>query len=257
MDLKLGETCTALYKFISAGTAHTFRMPFDADKVVFTNLTKFGGVQGYKPQSIWYKDGLAEPYALQYQTIDSATGGSSFSSLNTTTNGFTSLETDAHAPEYRANISAVSAVNPVRITTSAPKDFQTSQIVRITDLGNDMPTNRGASYLNNQRFLIVVIDSTHFDLYDPVTGLPIDGTGKEAYVTGGRVDLESRVISLNNPQQPPYQLPNAPYIPTPFVYNAATFDITAGTAVMGSDGDEFRIEYYKFGQVVDLGDLLT
>jgi hypothetical protein len=39
-DLKLGETCTALIKFISASTAHTFVLPFDADKVVFYNLTK-------------------------------------------------------------------------------------------------------------------------------------------------------------------------------------------------------------------------
>lgn len=87
MDLKLGETCTALIKFISAGTAHTFDLPFDADKIIFTNLTKFGGTAAYKSQSIWFKDGLSEPYALQYQCIDSA-AAQSFSSLNTTTKRF-------------------------------------------------------------------------------------------------------------------------------------------------------------------------
>lgn len=254
MDLKLGETCTALIKFISAGTAHTFTLPWDADKAIFTNLTKFGGVAGYKSESIWYKNGLAEPYALQYQSIDSA-AAQSFSSLNTTTNGFTQTNLDGGAPEYRANITAINLLDPAQVTTAAPHGYQTNQIVRITDLGDQMPVHRGASDVDGKRFMITVNGATTFLLRDPVTGDNYSRVGKEAYVTGGRVDLESRVISLNNPQVSPYDV--TPYVPTPFVYNPVTYQLTAGTAVMGTDGDVFRIDLIKFGQVIDLGDLLT
>jgi len=257
MDLKLGETCTALIKFISAGTAHTFDLPFDADKVTFWNLTSFGGTAAFKSQSIWFKDGLAEPYALQYQCIDSA-AGQSFSSLNVGADSFTQTNDAGGAPAYRLNITAINTADPAQVTVTevlATVGYQTGQIVRITDLGDQMPTARGASDVDGKRFKIVVTGASTFTLYDPVTGDAYNRTGKEAYVTGGRVDLESRVISLNNPQQSPYNV--VPYIPTPFIYEPVTYRLTAGTAVMGSDSDKFRIEVVKFGQVIDLGDLLT
>lgn len=254
MDLKLGETCTALIKFISAGTAHTFILPFDADKAIFTNLTKFGSVAGYISQSIWYKDGLTEPYALQYQSVDTA-AVSSFSSLNTTTNGFTQTNLPGGAPAYRANITAINLADPAQVTTSAAHGYQTNQIVRITDLGDQMPVKRGASDVDGKRFMITVNGATTFLLRDPVTGDDYSRVGKEAYVTGGRVDLESRVISLNNPQVTPYDV--TPYVPTPFEYDPVTYRLKAGTAVMGADNDKFRIDLIKFGQVIDLGDLLT
>jgi hypothetical protein len=37
----------------------------------------------------------------------------------------------------------------------------------------------------------------------------------------------------------------------------SSIQLTVGTAVMGTDGDVFNIEVYKFGEVIDLGDLLT
>jgi hypothetical protein len=110
--------------------------------------------------------------------------------------------------------------------------------------------------LNNNRYRIVVIDSTHFSLKDVITGEPIDSTSFTAYVSGGRITLETHVISLNNPQVSPYSNSN-PYDPNPFSYDPVTYRLTAGTAVMQSDGDVFLIEVYKFGQVIDLGDLLT
>jgi hypothetical protein len=69
------------------------------------------------------------------------------------------------------------------------------------------------------------------------------------------VDLETRVISLNNPQVSPYAV--TPYVPTTFTYDPIEYKLTAGTSVMGGDGDVFLIEVYKWGQLVNLGDLLT
>lgn len=253
MDLKLGETCTALIKFISAGTAHTFVLPFDADKVTFWNLTKYG-TTGQTPVSTWFK-GMTDAYALQEQVIadDGATTNTSLKLA--TTNGFTQANDEGGAPDYHKLISAVSKANPCVVTTSTAHGYQTDQIIRITDLGSDMPTARGMDQINNKRFRIVVLTSTTFALYDPISGDAVNSTNYTTYVSGGRVDLETRVLSLNNPQVSPYNV--TPYVPNPFVYDPITYQLTAGTAVMGADNDVFRIEVIKYGQVIDLGDLLT
>jgi hypothetical protein len=141
------------------------------------------------------------------------------------------------------------------VTTSTAHGYQTDQIVRITDLGSDMPTPRGMGQINNKRFKIVVLNSTTFSLYDPVSGDAVNSSSYTTYVTGGRVDLETRVISLNNPQVSPYAV--TPYVPTTFTYDPIEYKLTAGTSVMGGDGDVFLIEVYKWGQLVNLGDLLT
>jgi hypothetical protein len=108
--------------------------------------------------------------------------------------------------------------------------------------------------LNNNRYRIVVLSATTFSLKDVITGVPIDGTAFTAYVSGGRVTLETHVIQLNNPQVNPYSNTN-PYNPNPFQYDPIEYKLTAGTSVMGNDGDEFLIEVFKWGQITDLGDL--
>ena len=253
-DLFHGQSMSEFYKFISAGTAHTFAFGFQPDKVVFNNLTKWIATAGGEPVSVWFRDQTTAAHAYQQQVIDSA-AGASFNFLDTATNGFTVADTDGGVVAYRALISAVSAADPCVVTTSAAHGYQTDQIVRISDLGNDMPTPRGMSELNNNRYSIIVLSSTTFSLKDPITGEPIDSSGFETWVAGGRVTLESRVLSLNNPQVSPYAV--TPYVPTQYSYDPVTYQLTAGTAVMGDDSDVFNIEVYKFGQVIDLGDLVS
>lgn len=252
-DLFQGRTMTAAFPFVSAGTAHTFVFPFQPDKVVFNNLTDWASVAGNLPISTWFRGLTTAAHAFQQQVIDSA-AAQSFNFIDLSTNGFTSANTSGGVATSHATISAISQADPCVVTHSA-YTFQTNQLVRFTDLGSDMPTARGMDQLNNNRYRIVVIDSTSFSLKDPITGEAIDSSAFTAYVSGGRINLETKVLALNNPQVSPYD--STPYTPNQFIYDAIDYKLTAGTSVMGADSDQFIIEVYKYGYYEDLGDLLT
>ena len=252
-DLFLGQTCTEAYKFISAGAAHTFSFNFQPDKVVFNNLTKWTATAGGDAISVWFRDQTTAAHAYQQVVIDSA-AAQSFNFKDATTNGFTVADTSGGQATSHATISSITQADPCVVTHST-YTFQTNQIVRFTDLGQvTSATNRGMGQLNNNRYRIVVLTSTTFSLKDVITGEPIDSTAYTAYVSGGRINLETHVISLNNPQVTPYSN-SSPYDPNPFIYDPITYRLTAGTDVMQSDNDVFLIEVYKWGQIIDLGDL--
>ena len=198
-DLFRGQSMSEFYKFISAGTAHTFTFNFQPDKVVFNNLTQWTATAGGDPVSIWWRDQTVAAHASQMQVIDSS-AGASFNFLDTATNGFTVADTDGGSTAYRALISGVTLANPCVVTTASAHGYQTDQVVKISDLGADMPTARGMSQINNKRFRIVVINSTSFSLKDVISDEPINSTSYTAWVAGGRVNLESRgqIIDLGD-----------------------------------------------------------
>lgn len=255
-DLFQGQTMTEQYRFISAGTAHTFRFNFQPDKVVFNNLSDWTATAAGRPISVWFRDQTTAAHAYQQQVIDSA-AAQSFNFLDQATNGFTVANLPGGQATSHATISGITQADPGVITHSA-YTFQDNQIVRFTDLGEIGPgiASHGMGPLNNNRYRITVLSSTTFSIKDVITGEPIDTSAFPAYVSGGRITLETHVISLNNPQVAPYSNLN-PYNPNPYQYDPVTYQLTVGTAVMGSDGDVFNIEVYKFGQVIDLGDLVT
>jgi len=248
----MGQSMSEAYRFISGGAAYTFTFNFQPDKVVFNNLTQWTNTAGNLPVSVWFRDQTAAAEAYQQQVVDTA-AAQSWSFLNPQTNGFTVADTSAGVSAFRSLISGATAADPVVITTAAAHGLQSNQIVRITDLGSDMPTARGMDQLNNNRYLITVIDSTSFSLQDPITGEDIDGSSFTAWVSGGRVNLETRVLQLNNPQVSPYE--STPYVSNPFEYDPVNYKLTAGTDVMGADSDVFLIEVVKWGQFTNLGDV--
>jgi hypothetical protein len=252
-DLFFGQTMTEAFRLISGGSAYTLDFNFPPDKVVVNNITQWTNTANNLPVSVWFRDETAAAEAYQWQVIDSA-AAQSFNFLNPTTNGFTDVSEDAEAPSYRFLITGITAADPAVVTVASTVGLQSDQIIRITDLGSDMPTARGMDQLNNLRFKITVLNSTTFSLQDPITGEDIDSTNYTTYVTGGRITVESRVLTLNNPQVSPYSATN-PYDPNPFIYNPATYSLTLGTEVIGDDGDRLFIEVYKFGQVTNLGDI--
>jgi len=251
-DLHQGQTMTEAYQFISGGAAYTFTYNFQPDMVCFNNLTDWTGTAAGLPKSYWFRNQTTAAYAYQQQVIDSA-AAQSFNFLNTTSNGFTVANTSGGQESLRSSISAISQADPCVVTTSAAHGYQTDQIVRITDLGSDMPTARGMDQLNNNRYKIIVLTTTTFSLKNVITNEDIDSSAYTAYVSGGSVVVESRVLSLNNPQVSPYA--TTPYVPNQFDYDPIEYKLTAGTSVMGDDGDVFLMEVYKWGQLTDLGDL--
>ena len=248
-DLFLGQTCTYGFKFISAGTAHTFTFPFQADKVTFYNYTKYSTSDTFV-QSTWFREFPAGD-ALQ---IGVGTAPAAKIALETT-NGFTVADSTGGVSSRHATISGITAADPCVITHST-YTFQTDQIVRLTDLGPVGVQDNGMGALNNNRYKIVVLGATTFSLKDVITGEPIDSTLFTAYVTGGNIALETAVLTLNNPQVSPYSA-TSPYNPNPYAYDPVTYKLTAGTAVMGVDSDVFYVDVLKFGTYEDLGDLLT
>lgn len=253
-DLFFGQTCTAGFDFISKGTAHTFDFTFQPDEVWFYNKTKWVATAGGDPISVWFRDLTAAGTANQQTVIDSS-AGASFNFKLAATNGFTVADTVGGPDSLHATISGITAADPCVVTHSAYA-FQDNQIVRITDLGPVGVTDRGMGALNNNRYKITVLSATTFSLKDVITGEPIDSSTFVAYVSGGRIALETTVISLNNPQVFPYSNLN-PYNPNPQEYKPIVYRLTAGTDVMQDDGDVFRMKVIKYGQLTDLGRFLV
>jgi len=250
-DLFMGQTMTEFYTFTTPTPAveTDFVFNFGPDKVVFNNLTKWDTTSS-QPISIWWRDQTTAAHAFQQQVIvdNGVTANKNFRDV--TSGGFTVANTEGGQATSHATISGVTAADPVVITHST-YTFQTNQIVRITDLGNVGVTDRGMEEINNKRFLIVVISPTTFSLKDVITGEPIDGTAFTAYVSGGRICLETHVLTLNNPQVSPYSSVN-PYHPNQFVYDPITYTLTVGTSVL-KDASTYNIEVYKWGRYTDLG----
>ena len=252
-DLHRGETMTEAFKFTSAGNAHTFIFDFPPDKVVFNNLTEWTATAGKIPRSVWFKNSTTAGYAYQEKVIEDSGSANIFNFLQATSNGFTVANTTGGPLNDNCTISGITAADPGVITHSA-FTFQTNQVVRITDLGNCGQVQHGMDQLNNNRYTVVVLSPTTCSLTDVITGEPIDTTNFVTYVSGGRMCLESNVLTLNNPQVYPYSALN-PYDPNPYQYAPIQYELTAGTSVMGSNGDVYLVEVYKWGQFTNLGQL--
>jgi len=234
-DLDQGQTMTYGASYIADGGAYTFTLPFQPDRVMVWNYTQ-AGTDLKKPISVWYR-GMPAGDAIQIQKIANDGGGDGSSVLQETTNGFTEANTTGGATAYRATISGVTKADPCVVTTSAAHGYSTGDIVRITQLGDAGKVDYGMDELNNQRYKIVVLTTTTFSLQDPVSGEDIDSTSYQTYVSGGEVNLETRVDSRK------------------FSYDPVVYKLTFGTAVAGDDSDVVYFEAIKFGTYDTLGDI--
>ena len=237
-DLFEGQTMTEAFSLISGGAEYTLTLGFQPDKVVVHNLTDWTGTAGGIPKSTWIRTLTTDTDSYQQVVIDSS-AGASFNYTFEDTNGFSVADTSGGVTEYRTAITGVTQADPC-VVTAVAHGMATGWEVRITDLGDDMPTARGMAGINNKRFSITVLTANTFSLQDPITGEDIDSTGYDAYVEGGSVIGISRTQALSSAVE----------------YDPITYKLTLGTAVIGGDGDQIFIECIRYGsRIQDLGDI--
>ena len=99
--------------------------------------------------------------------------------------------------EHRYAISNITNADPCVVTTTLANDFATGDYVRIMDLDGQMPVHRGSDQINENRYLIEVVDTQNFKLKDPLTSEYIDSTDYTAYVSGGNVNLIEQEFYYN------------------------------------------------------------
>ena len=221
------------FKLVSGGAAYTLQFSWQPDMVIVNNLTDWTGTAAGLPRSFWFRDQITNAHAFQQQVIDSS-AGASFNFLDTATNGFTLANTTGGVTSTQSVISGVSQADPCVVTTVAVHGLSTGDYVRLSDLGSDMPAERGMNQINNKRYKIIVVDTSNFSLLDPISGEAIDSTAYTAWVAGGRVVLEGEQT---------------------FTYDENDYKLTLGTSVVGNDSDILLVEAHKWGRFVDLGDI--
>ncbi|HZX69766.1 MAG TPA: ubiquitin-activating E1 FCCH domain-containing protein [Rhodanobacter sp.] len=127
---------------------------------------------------------------------------------------------DAHVTNTPVAITAITKANPCQVT-SASHGMSTGDEVFFAGVV-------GMTRLNNNRYLVTVIDSDNYTLNDQVTNAAVDTTGSSwgAYVSGGtgasiftavspyaiadvatlKYTQSADVMSLTHPSYPPYEL---------------------------------------------------
>ncbi len=230
-DIYLGQTMTKKYRLIAGATAYTISdVGFLPDHIVVTRIDSAFGTAANISRSEFYRD-MTNADALQFRSVadNGVTGNTSL--VFETTNGITITTNAAGVTTSRSAVGAITgatAANPVVITDAA-HGLSDGDIIRITGVV-------GMVELNNRRFRVADSATNTFSLQDPETREAIDGTNYTAYTSGGQWNLLSREDADRD------------------VYDAVTYDVTLGTAVLTND-IEHVVEMFKAGSVEDLGDI--
>jgi hypothetical protein len=228
-DLFLGRTFSKKFRFIADSVAHTISdLGFRPDYVMVRRIDSSFDTDGNVAKSEWYRD-MANGDALRELVQDCATAG--FTHNFETTDGI-SLTVNAAGVDVSMSavgaITGASAADPVVITDAA-HGLSDGDIVRITNVG-------GMVELNNRRFRVNNSAANTFELQDPENRVNVDGSNFTAYTSGGQWNLLNREDANRD------------------VYDAETYDVVLGTAVLTNDIEHVCI-CLKFGDVEDLGDV--
>ena len=209
----------------SAGAAYTLTTPFQTDKFEWYRYTGFG-TAGVLGQGIWFRDFPAGDTLLLRSIADNGVTGNT-SQLLETTNGVTIADLSGGFTNEHLVISGISTATPGVVTTSTAHGLTTGMRVVITKvIGTIGPS------VNNQTFVVNVLTSTTFSLYDTF-GIPVPTVG--TYTSSGQVTIAGPELGTEN--SPP------------------TYRLTLGTSIMGADNDVIYFVCTHFNNYVNLGDL--
>lgn len=203
----------------SGGVAYTLNLPFMPDKLTWYNYTKFG-TNTNNITGVWFRD------MPTGQDLIIARGTTTLTSTDPTTvsTGVTDASTaGGFANEHRTITGIAAGV----VTTSTPHGLVDSSRVVLTKIIGTV-----AAQLNNNTYVVDVLTSTTFKLYD-VYGFPIVQSG--SYSSSGQVTNTGPELGIVN--SPP------------------TYALTLGSAIMGLDNDVIYFEAIKYNNYVNLGDV--
>lgn len=204
--------------FQSSGAAYDLVLPWEADKIEWFNYTKFG-TNTQNLQGVWFRDFPAgDALIINRGTTD-------LTSTLEATNGVTNASTAGGFTDQHVTITGITTAEPA-VVTAANHGLSTGDRVVITKVVGTM-----APEVNNQTFVVNVISSSTFSLYD-VYGLPVAIVG--AYTSGGQLTKTGPELGI--------------------VDNPPSYIYTLGTAVVGNDNDVIYFVAYKFNAYFNLGD---
>lgn len=215
----------------SAGAAYDITLPFYPDKFEWYRYTAYG-TNDTNLQGVWFRDFPAgDSLIIRRGTTD-------LTSTLEATNGITNASTAGGFYNEHLTITGISAGV---VTTSAAHNLSDNDRVIITKVIGTV-----APEVNNKTFVVVVLTSTTFQLYD-VYGVAITQVG--TYTSSGQVTKNGP--ALGNPSEP--SVPSFPH--DGIVDYPPTYVLTLGSAIMGADNDVIYFVATKFNNYVNIGDV--
>lgn len=205
--------------FISDGAAYNLVLPWQADKIEWFNYTKYA-TNSNNLSGVWFRDFPAGDALIV------ARGTTTLTSTLEATNGVTNASTAGGFTNQHLVISGLTTATPGVVTTSTAHGLVDGDRVVITKVIGTV-----AAEVNNKTFVVDVLSSTTFGLYDTY-GLPITTVG--SYTSSGQVTKTGPELGI--------------------VDNPPSYIYTLGTAVVGNDNDVIYFVAYKFNAYFNLGD---
>ena len=190
------------------------------------NYTQYGTTA--KLIDHWWMKGMPAGDSMTVQSVTDNGSTANVTGVLEGTNGFTWAGVDAAFTDQHRTLSGATVASPVVCTTTAVHGLTDGDRVFITDVV-------GMTSLNNKAFVVDVLSTTTFGLYD-VYGDAIDGTGYSAWSSGGTVTMKYEATATENV--------------------ADTYVLTLGSGVIGANSDVLYIAAFKApGSVINLGDI--
>lgn len=222
---QLGQVTNTYAGYLqSGGVAYNLTLPFYPDKITWFNYTKYAtngaGGNTQQIQGVWFRDMPAGDSLI----IGRGNGVTTLTSVLETTAGVTDASTAGGFTNEHSTITGISAGV---VTTSAAHGLVDGSRVKLTKIIGTV-----ASQLNNNTYVVEVLTSTTFKLYD-VYGVPITQSG--TWTSSGQVTNTGPDLGI--------------------VDAAPSYVLTLGTAIMGSDNDVIYFEAIKYNNYVNLGDV--
>lgn len=104
----------------------------------------------------------------------------------------------------RANIINVTNSYLCSVETEEPHGFLSDEYVRITDLNGGIKSPRGprgVDAINNYRFKIKRTGESTFNLYWPITNIPVNSSAYTPYLEGGYATIVEQVFFYHNDEE--------------------------------------------------------